>query len=68
VTAHVPGVHVIAMLLDDAVPAQVCGPESETFPSVVTLPENWSKGAPKTSLQSVSVTTAGDPTSDGSQC
>jgi hypothetical protein len=68
VTVHVPGVQVIAMLVDDAVPLHDCGPETEIEPSAVTEAENPSKGALSESLQSLSVTVTGFPTRVGSQC
>jgi hypothetical protein len=52
----------------EAVPLQLCGPVSEIFPSVVTLPMKPLNGAANDSEQAFSVTMTLCPTSDESQC
>jgi hypothetical protein len=65
---HVPGVHVIAIVVGLAVPEQACGPLSAILPSVVTEPAKPLNGGANASAHSFSVTTAFCPTSDASQC
>jgi hypothetical protein len=69
-TAHVPGVHVIEIVLAApvvAVPEHVCGPVSEILESLVTLAVKRSKGAANASAQLVCVTTTLCPIKEASQ-
>jgi len=52
-TVHVPGVQFRLIVLELAVPEQVCGPLSVSLPSLATVPLKPSKGAAKASEQSV---------------
>jgi hypothetical protein len=60
-------VHDIAIVLAATVPVQLCGPVTVILSSLVTVPLNPLKGAPKVSEHPVCVTTALCPMSEGSQ-